>query len=331
MEQTAQRIARGAEALHYPASNAQRRGSEAEQLTASDVERPSGISRVAERVHAEPRLARVSLARVLIVGSSLIVLFVVASALVPQWIAPYAPGDMHADAILSAPDARHWFGTDQFGRDVFSLVVHGARQSLLIGVFAVLIGCSVGVSLGLLAGYSGGTLDTLLMRLIDVWMSIPNILLAISLSTALGPSLFTTIVAVSVSAIPRYARVLRAQALAVSTRTFVQAARAAGASHFSILRRHILPHCAATILVMATLGVGGSILVGSGLSFLGLGVNDESPDWGYLLTQGRGYLTVAWWSVTYPGLAITALVISINLLGDALRRKLEPHAVGRVA
>jgi peptide/nickel transport system permease protein len=195
----------------------------------------------------------------------------------------------------------------------------------------VLIGCSVGVSLGLVAGYAGGAIDMLIMRCIDVWMSIPSILLAISLSTALGPSLFTTIVAVSVSAIPRYARVLRAQALSVSSRTFVQAARAAGASHFAILRGHILPHCAPTILVMATLGVGGSILVGSGLSFLGLGVNDEHPDWGYLLTQGRGYLTVAWWSVTYPGLAITALVISINLLGDALRRKLDVQSAARPA
>jgi peptide/nickel transport system permease protein len=311
MEQTVHSIARGAEA----------RG---------PVAAPARLGRVVRQLKEE-RSSQLSLAHTLLFGASLVVLFVLASAAVPHWIAPYAPGDMAGDAILSAPDSRHWFGTDQFGRDVFSLVVHGARQSLLIGVFAVLIGCSVGVSLGLVAGYAGGALDMLLMRLIDVWMSIPGILLAIALSTALGPSLVTTIVAVSVSAIPRYARVLRAQALSVSTRTFVLAARAAGASHFSILRRHILPHCSATILVMATLGVGGSILVGSGLSFLGLGVNDESPDWGYLLTQGRGYLTVAWWSVTYPGLAITALVISINLLGDALRRKLEPQSAAKAA
>jgi peptide/nickel transport system permease protein len=246
-------------------------------------------------------------------------------AIAPGWIAPHAPTDMHSDAILRAPGAAHWFGTDQFGRDVFSLVVHGARQSLLIGVAAVGVGCSVGVSLGLLAGYAGGWVDALLMRFTDVWMAVPGLLLAIAIATALRPSITNTILAISVAAVPRYARVLRGQAMAVRGRAFVEAARAAGASHFAILRGHILPHCMAPILVLATLGIGSSILAGSSLSFLGLGVNDEVPDWGYLLTQGRGYLTVAWWTVTFPGLAITLLVISVNLLGDALRRRLDPR------
>lgn len=324
MRQAVFSIGRAAEALQYPASRAR-----LHNLAPPLVDGPSRPGPESRRRFAGRRLAG-SVAQSLVYASLLVVSFVLVAALVPHWIAPYPPGDMHADAILSEPSAAHWFGTDQFGRDVFSLVVHGARQSILIGVFAVLIGCSVGVSLGLLAGYAGGALDMLLMRLIDVWMSIPNILLAIALSTALGPSLSTTIFAVSVAAIPRYARVLRAQALSVSTRSFVLAARAAGASHFAILRGHVLPHCAGPILVMATLGVGSSILIGSGLSFLGLGVNDEHPDWGYLLTQGRGYLTVAWWAVTYPGLAITALVISINLLGDALRQKLDPRRAGHV-
>jgi peptide/nickel transport system permease protein len=227
--------------------------------------------------------------------------------------------------VLSAPSAEHWFGTDQFGRDVFSLVVFGARQSLLVGVCAVFVGCGAGVSIGLTAGYFGGWVDQLSMRLIDIWMAIPNILLAIALTTALGPSLGTTIVAVSVVSVPRYARVLRGRALAIKGRGFVLAARAAGASHGSILWGHVLPHCVAPALVLATLGVGGAILMASGLSFLGLGVNDDHPDWGYQLTQGRGYLTVAWWAVTYPGLALTALVISVNLLGDALRRRFDPR------
>jgi peptide/nickel transport system permease protein len=175
----------------------------------------------------------------------------------------------------------------------------------------------------------GGWVDSLLMRAIDVWMAIPSVLLAISLSAALGPSLVTTIIAVSLVAVPRYARVLRGQALSVRHRPFVQAARAAGASHFAILRGHVLPHCAAPIFVLATLGIANSILLGASLSFLGLGVNDDCPDWGYLLTQGRGYLTVAWWTVTYPGLAITALVISVNLFGDALRRQLDPRSAPR--
>ena len=256
---------------------------------------------------------------------SLSLLFIVtACAIAPGWIAPYAPTAM-GEAILHSPDAAHWFGTDQFGRDVFSLVVFGARQSMLIGVAAVLVGCSVGVGIGLAAGYAGGRLDALLMRLTDVWMAIPNMLLAISIAAALRPSLTNTVLAISIAAVPRYARVLRGQALAVRNRPFVEAARAASASHWAVLRGHILPHCAAPILVLATLGVGSAILMGSSLSFLGMGVNDETPDWGYMLTQGRGYLTVAWWTVSFPGLAITTLVVSVNLLGDALRRRLDPR------
>jgi len=265
----------------------------------------------------------------LVALSLLVLAFVAACALVPGWLAPQLPTDMRSDAILQAPGLAHWFGTDQFGRDVYSLVVFGARQSLLIGVAAVLIGSTLGVSLGLLAGYAGGWLDALLMRATDIWMAVPSLLLAIALATALGPSLTNTIVAISVASIPRYARILRGQAMAVRSRAFVEAARAAGASHLAILRGHILPHCMAPILVMATLGIGSAILAGSSLSFLGMGVNDELPDWGYLLTQGRGYLTVAWWTVTFPGLAITALVVSVNLLGDALRRRLDPRAAAR--
>jgi peptide/nickel transport system permease protein len=259
------------------------------------------------------------------IASGLVLSLVVLCALIPELIAPYPPTDMQIDAVLTPPSAAYWFGTDQFGRDVLSLVIFGARQSLLVGVSAVLVGSGIGVSIGLLAGYFGGWLDMLLMRLIDIWMAVPNILLAIALSTALGPSLSTTILAVSVASIPRYARVLRGRALAIRSQGFVLAARASGASHWAILRGHIFPHCLAPALVLATLGVGGAILMAAGLSFLGLGVNDDRPDWGYLLTQGRGYVSVAWWAVTYPGLALTALVVSVNLLGDALRRRLDPH------
>ena len=261
-----------------------------------------------------------------LVGLSLLLLAAVAlCALVPGLISPGSPTVMHSDAILQQPSAAHWFGTDQFGRDLLAMVVHGARQSLLIGVAAVAVGCALGVSLGLLAGYAGGWLDRLLMRVTDVWMAVPNLLLAIAIAAALKPGVANTILAISVAMVPRYARVLRGQALAVRGLAFVEAARAAGASHAAILRGHILPHCAAPILVMATLGIGTSILAGASLSFLGLGVNDEHPDWGYLLTQGRSYMTVAWWTVSFPGLALTALVVSVNLLGDALRRRLDPR------
>jgi peptide/nickel transport system permease protein len=295
------------------------------RVAASDA--PGKATGAASVLAARP--ARPGLAALLVPLSGLVLLFVAACALLPGAIAPYLPTDMNPDHILSAPAHDHWFGTDQFGRDVLSLVVYGARQSLAIGIFSVLIGCGLGVSVGLLAGYAGGWIDVTLMRLIDVWMAVPNILLAIALSAVLGPGLFNTILAISLVVVPRYARVLRGQAMAVRTRAFIEAARAGGASHFAILRGHVLPHCVAPILVLATLGVGSSILIGAGLSFLGLGINDERPDWGYLLTQGRGYMTTAWWTVTCPGLAITLLVVSVNLLGDALRRRLDPRRVPR--
>jgi peptide/nickel transport system permease protein len=291
------------------------------------------LRRSAHELARSSRLAsfwrKLRLSDALALSSLGVVLLVLFAAMFPTLLAPYLPTDMQGDAVLSPPDALHRFGTDQYGRDVFSMVIYGARQSVLIGAFAVLVGCSIGTTVGLTAGYVGGWVDSLLMRAIDVWMAIPSVLLAISLSAALGPSLVTTIIAVSLVAVPRYARVLRGQALSVRHRPFVQAARAAGASHFAILRGHVLPHCAAPIFVLGTLGIANSILLGASLSFLGLGVNDDCPDWGYLLTQGRGYLTVAWWTVTYPGLAITALVISVNLFGDALRRQLDPRSAPR--
>ncbi|MET0283343.1 MAG: ABC transporter permease [Polyangiales bacterium] len=292
-------------------------------MTQASLPRPITL-----RNSAPPRPTKValpSLAGTTLAAASMLTLVVLA-ALFPSWLAPYAPSDMDGGAILLGPDLAHWFGTDQFGRDVLSSVIFGARQSVLIGVLAVSIGGSAGIAIGISAGYLGGWVDMVLMRFVDIWLAVPNILLAIALCTALGPSWTTIILAVSLSSVPRFARVLRARALAIRSRPFVLAARAAGASRWAILRGHVLPHCLPPMLVMATLGIGGSILIASSLSFLGLGVNDETPDWGYLLTQGRGYLTVAWWSVTFPGLAISALVISVNVLGDALRRRLDPRA-----
>jgi len=247
-----------------------------------------------------------------------------ACAIVPDWIAPFDPTDM-GDAILSPPDAVHWFGTDHFGRDVLSLMIYGARQSLLMGACAVFVGGLVGGLIGLAAGYAGRRADTVLMRLLDIWMSVPDILLAIIIAAALGASLTNTILAVGLVTVPRYARVMRAQVLTVRSRNFIEAARASGCSEASIVLRHVLPHTLSPMLVMATLGVGSSILIGAALSFIGLGVIDDRPDWGFLLSQGRNYLTVAWWFASLPGLAITALVISVNMLGDALRDRFDPR------
>lgn len=252
-----------------------------------------------------------------------------ACALAPGLIATHVPTAMDADAVLQHPGAAHPFGTDQFGRDVLSLVVHGARPSLLTALGATLLGVGGGVALGLVAGFFGGWIDALVMRTADVWFALPEVLMAIAIATALGPGTGNTILAIAVAKIPYCARVLRGQTLALRHQPFVEAARVSGASSWAILRGHVLPHCAAPILVLATLGLGSSILTGAALGFLGLGVNDEQPDWGYLLTQGRAYLTTAWWTVTFPGLAITTLVISVNLLGDALRRRLDPRQSAR--
>jgi peptide/nickel transport system permease protein len=255
-----------------------------------------------------------------------IVAVMVVCALVPDWVAPFDPIDMDADAILAALNTTHWLGTDHFGRDVLSLLIYGAQQSLLMGACAVGLGGLIGGLIGLVSGYAGRLADMALMRVTDIQMSVPDILLAIIVATALGASFTNTIIAVGLVTVPRYARVMRSQVIAVKNRPFVEASRSIGSSHVSIVLRHILPHTLSPMLVMATLGVANAILIGTALSFIGLGVIADRPDWGFLLSQGRSYLMMAWWFATFPGLAITLLVISVNLLGDALRRRLDPLA-----
>jgi peptide/nickel transport system permease protein len=270
------------------------------------------------------RLKRLSLSKALLGFSLFILAFLVLCAIVPSWIAPYSPTDMMTDQLLKAPSLSHPLGTDQFGRDVWTLVIYGSQQSLVMGVVSVVIGGSIGTLFGLLAGYWGGIVDSLFMRFNDILMTIPGILLAIAISVALGPSFFNVILAISVATIPGKARVVRSQVISIRNRPFIDAARAVGTSHLEIMVRHILPNCFSPLLVMMTIGVGSSILVGTGLSFLGLGVVKEIPDWGYMLSQGRSYMTVAWWVATFPGLAITLLVIVVNLIGDEIRDHMDP-------
>ncbi|WP_315793592.1 ABC transporter permease [Paenibacillus sp. BIC5C1] len=277
-----------------------------------------------------PLRHRVSFAvsRLFFYAALLVVVFTVTCAIVPGWIAPYDPTQMMTDAILQAPTAAHLFGTDYFGRDIFSVVVHGSRDSLLIGFASVLVGGLVGSALGIIAGYAGGILDTITMRAVDILMAVPGVLLALSVAAALGPGLLNIALAVAVSSIPGYARVMRGQVMSVKGLPFITATRSLGGSNARIFWKHVLPHSVSPLLVMATLGVGTSILTGSGLSFLGLGVLKEIPDWGALLSQGRGYLTVAWWICTFPGLAITMFVLAVNLIGDDIRDRLDPKVNG---
>lgn len=265
------------------------------------------------------RTRQITAAQFFLYAAGFIVTFLIFCALAPQWIAPYSPTEIDPVNLLKPPSFEHPFGTDYFGRDVYTLVIYGSRDSLLIGFASVLVGGLTGAALGTLSGYVGGWIDLVIMRLIEVLMAIPGILLALAIAAALGQSTMNVVLAIAAGTIPRYARVMRSQILAVKHRQFVLASRSIGSSPIRIFFKHVLPNSTSPFLVMATIGIGTSILTGSGLSFLGLGVIKEIPDWGTVLSQGRGYLTVAWWVCTFPGLAIALFVLSVNIIGDRIR------------
>ncbi|MEI4769956.1 ABC transporter permease [Psychrobacillus sp. FJAT-51614] len=267
---------------------------------------------------------KLSISNLFVFIASLILLFIVVCALLPSWIAPYEPTAMNTEKILATPSLSHLFGTDHYGRDVFSLVVYGSKDSLIIGVSAVLIGLILGGGIGAISGYLGGIIDTIFMRIIEILMTIPGILLALAIAAALGPSLQNIVFAIAIASIPGYARLMRGQMMSIKKRPYVAASRSIGTSSGKILWWHIVPNALSPLLVMSTIGLGTAILTGAGLSFLGLGVIKEIPDWGALLSQGRNYLTVAWWIATFPGLAITAFVLSVNIIGDKLQDVTNP-------
>lgn len=226
---------------------------------------------------------------------------------------------------LKPPSAANWLGTDEFGRDIFARLIHGARVSLKVGVLAVGISIVLGGTLGAMAGYYGGKLDNIIMRIMDIFLAVPSILLAIAIVSALGPNLFNLMVAISISSVPSYARIVRASVLSIRDQEFIEAARAIGASDTRIIFRHIIPNALAPVIVQGTLGVAGAILSTAGLSFIGLGIQPPAPEWGSMLSGGRQYLRYAWWVTTFPGLAIMITILSLNLLGDGLRDALDPR------
>ena len=253
-----------------------------------------------------------------------ILLFLVSVAVLAPLLAPHDPIKQSRDSLL-APSWQYPMGTDLYGRDIFSRVIYGTRISLRVGVIAVALGAVSGVILGLMAGYYGGWIDMLVMRLLDIMLAFPGLLLALSIVALLGPSLINLMIAVGISSIPEYARLIRGSVLSAKENIYVEAARVVGCSNRRIMVRHILPNVVAPVIILSTLGIGRAILLGAALSFLGLGIQPPTPEWGSMLSAGRDYLRRAWWITTFPGLAIVIVVLAVNMLGDGLRDALDPR------
>lgn len=256
---------------------------------------------------------------------AVIVLCLVLSALFAPVLAPYDPIQMGAGRRLTPPSAAHLFGTDEFGRDLLSRVVYGSRLTLQIGLIAVSISLGTGLLVGLVGGYAGGWVERILMRGTDVLFSFTDTLIALAAVAVLGPSLTNAMIAVGIAAIPYYARVTYGVVLVEKSKPYFDAAIAAGAGHLRIIFIHLLPNVIPPLIVVASLGVSTAVLAAAGLSFLGLGAQPPSPEWGAMLASGRDYFTRASWIMTFPGLAIALSVLGFNLLGDALREALDPR------
>lgn len=261
--------------------------------------------------------------RLAMFGLCVLVLLVLL-AIFADVIAPYGYDDQDYTQMLQFPSWQHIMGTDNFGRDIFSRIIYGTRISLQIGFISLLGSAVVGSILGACAGYFGGVSDTIIMRGADILMAIPRTVLAIAIATTLGPGLTNAMIAVAISSIPSFARVVRASTLTIKEQEYVEAARAIGASDAHIIAKYIFPNVMSPIIVQATLGVGTAIILAASLSFLGLGIQPPIPEWGAMLSAARSYMRDYWYMVTFPGAAIMVTVLALNLFGDGLRDALDP-------
>ena len=264
-----------------------------------------------------------------VAGLTVVCLVLLLAVLAPL-IAPYAPDRTDNSVFLLPPawtaggSAAHWLGTDAIGRDMLSRLIFGARLSLLIGVAVVLLSIGTGTVLGLLTGYVRGVFEVVVMRLMDIILTLPSLLLAIVIVAILGPGLLNAMLSVAIVMLPHYVRITRAAVIAEASRDYVTAARMGGASHLRLMLREILPNCTAPLIVQSSLGISSAILDAAALGFLGLGAQPPSPEWGTMLADAREFVLRAWWVVTFPGLAILITVLAFNLLGDGLRDALDP-------
>ena len=256
-------------------------------------------------------------------GTILLIAIVLACVFAP-WIAPYGPNDMDLSNMFSPPSRAHPCGTDGFGRDVLSRLLYGGRYSLALGLSASLFGAIVSVVIGSMAGYFGGRTEDLIMRLMDVWSALPAMLLCIVISTALGAGFFNTILALSIGAVPPGVRLIRGQILSERSKEYIEAAEAINCSHLSIMFRHLMPNVIQPVIVSTTMGIGQTITMAAALSYIGLGVQPPTPEWGAMLSDARAHILTYPYLIIFPGATIALTVLAINLMGDGLRDALDP-------
>lgn len=261
--------------------------------------------------------------RLALVGLGIVIFFIILAVLAPI-IAPYSFKEQVLADRLSAPSSKHWFGTDDFGRDIFSRIVYGARISLWVGFFSVLGSVVAGTFLGIVSGYYGRWVDTIISRIFDIMLAFPSILLAIAVVAILGPSLQNALIAIAVINIPNFGRLVRSKVLSVKQEEFIMAARAVGMKDARILFRHILPNSISPVIVQATLAIATAIIEAAALGFLGMGAQAPTPEWGKMLADSKNYITQAPWTLFFPGMAIMLTVLGFNLMGDGLRDVLDP-------
>lgn len=263
---------------------------------------------------------KLTLAGFLLVG------LVAAIGVLAPVIAPYDPNFMNMPERLQAPSAAHLFGTDEMGRDILSRVMYGARISIAVGVIIVAVSAAIGVVLGSVSGYFGGKADQAVLAVTDMILAFPSMVLALALTAAMGPGLLNTMLAVIIVRIPMYTRLMRGQVLAVKEQQYVRAARTFGEKPFWIVARHIVPNCLTPLMVQMTLGIGDAILIASSMSFIGLGAQPPTPEWGAMISTARVYAIDQWWYAAFPGLSILITIMGFNLIGDGIRDILDPRS-----
>jgi peptide/nickel transport system permease protein len=292
-----------------------------EQASVVETQKPGAPKRRSQWAEVWRRLKKNKMAMFGLV----VILIIIITAIFADVIAPYSFRAQNLRRIAEGPSADHWLGTDELGRDILSRIIHGTRVSLQVGFIAVSISVFIGGFLGAVSGYYGGRLDNIVMRIMDVLLAIPSILLAIAIVSVFGGSLVNVMIAVGISSIPVYARIVKASVISIKEQEFIEAARAIGAKDLRIIFKHVLPNSMAPIIVQGTLGVANAILSAAGLSFIGLGVQPPIPEWGAMLSGGRTFIRNSPHIATFPGVAIMITIFALNLLGDGLRDALDPR------